>query len=248
MRLPARLAANVAWLFTELPWLDRFSAARDAGFAQVEFPWPDDPAATAAAVREAQIGVALLNVRAGDLPSCARGWPNDPSRIDEWRDALREAIELAAALRCPTLNILAGNAVNDLPLAAASGLTLVSELMNRQENPRYLLVTLDDAEPLLGRLGPLGWRLQLDTHHLALTEGDVPAAIRRAGRRIGHLQVSDAPGRHEPGTGGLDWSAIGAALREASYAGAISCEYRPRGSTKAGLAGLAETAALLSER
>lgn len=244
MTIPERFAANVAWLFTELPSLDRFAAARSAGFASVEFPWPDDPAATADAVRSAGLRVAMLNMPAGDLAAGERGWPNDPSRVGEWRDAFTDALALARQVRGPTMNVLAGNAVDGvtrdaqlgclednlrwaLRSAAANGTTLVTELLNRQENPSYLLVTLDDFEPLLARLAPLGWKLQLDTYHLGLTDANVPAAIRRAGRHIGHVQVADVPGRHEPGTGRLDWGAIGMALDAAGYARSVGLEYSP---------------------
>lgn len=252
MTLPDRLAANVAWLFTELPWDDRFAAARAAGFAAVEFPWPDDPAATVSAVRDAGLRVAVLNMAAGDLVAGERGWPNDPVRIDEWRGALGDALTLAEELGCSTVNVLAGNAVAGvprasqldclldnlewaLPRATARGITVVTEPLNRQENPSYLVVTLDDAELLGTRLAPLGWRLQLDLYHVGRTEPDPAAAIRRAGPLLRHLQVADLPGRHEPGSGRLDWGRIAAALREAGYAGPIGLEYRPAGSTVDGL-------------
>ena len=253
MTIPERLAANVAWLFTEHAWLDRFGAARDAGFATVEFPWPEDPAATADAVKASGLLVALLNVDAGDLAAGERGWPNDPSRVAEWRTALTDALELAADVACPTVNVLAGNRVAGvshadqlecltdslrwaLPLAADAGVTLVTELLNRPENPDYLLVTLDDARPLLDRLAPSGWRLQIDTWHFGLTVTDVPAEIGRARDLIGHVQVADVPGRHEPGSGALDWEAIAAALE--GYGGAIGLEYVPAAGTLAGLATL----------
>jgi hydroxypyruvate isomerase len=242
--IPARFAANVAWLFTDLPWPARFGAAADAGFSQVEFPWPSDPLATADAVHAAGLGVAMLNMPAGDLPAGERGWPNDPGRTTEWRAAFLQALDLASSVACERVNVLAGNGPGGvpratqlasieanlrwaLPLAADAGVTLVTELLNRRENSDYLLVTLDDAAPLLERLGPLGWRLQLDTYHLALTVADVPTTIRAAGGNIGHVQVADVPGRHEPGSGSLDWAAIGAALEDAGYRGAIGLEYRP---------------------
>ena len=244
--IPERFAANVAWLFTERPWLDRFAAARDAGFATVEFPWPDHPVATARAVRDAGLRVALLNAPAGDLAAGERGWPNDPRRVDEWRAGFRAALSLARDVGCPTINVLAGNRVDHatdgaqlscleanlrwaLEAASEQGIGVVTELLNRHENPAYLLVTLDDADPLLASVAPVGWCLQLDTWHLGLSEPDVPGAIRRAARFIGHVQVADVPGRHEPGTGGLDWSAIDDALLGAGYRGSIGLEYRPTG-------------------
>jgi hydroxypyruvate isomerase len=251
--IPGRFAANVAWLFTEHPWPDRFAAARDAGFSAVEFPWPAHPAATADGVKASGLGVALLNMDAGDLAAGERGWPNDPSRIGEWRTGLTDALELAADVACPTVNVLAGNRVPGasdgeqlaclidnllwaLPLAADAGVTLVTELLNRAENPDYLLVTIDDAGALLHRLAPLGWRLQVDTWHLGLMVPDVPAAIDHVRDLIGHVQIADVPGRHEPGSGSLDWEAIGAALD--GYGGAIGLEYVPAGGTIAGLATL----------
>ncbi|MDQ4035316.1 MAG: TIM barrel protein [Chloroflexota bacterium] len=244
MTIPDRVAANVAWLFTEHAWPDRFAAAAASGFAAVEFPWPDDPAATVEAVRGAGLRVAMLNMAAGNLAAGDRGCPNDPARMSEWRQAFADALHLAIDLQCPTINVLAGNLLANrpigdqlacfetnlrwaLPAAAGVGVTIVSELLNRRENPAYLLVDLGDAEPLLERMGPLGWRLQLDTYHVGLTGADVPAAIRRAAARIGHVQVADVPGRHEPGTGALDWNAIGSALTVANYEGAIGLEYRP---------------------
>lgn len=242
-----RLAANVAWLFTEHPWPDRFAAAGAAGFRKVEFPWPDDPAITADAVRAAGLRVALLNAPAGDLAAGERGWPNDPARAEEWRDAFGSALSLAGEVRCPTINVLAGNRIDHasdadqlacletnlrwaLSKARPAGVAVVTEILNRQENPDYLLVSIDDTQPLLDRLAPLGWRLQLDTWHLGVAGADVARAIRRAGWHIGHLQIADVPGRHEPGTGSLDWAAIAAALRGVRYEGSIGLEYEPTGS------------------
>lgn len=259
--IPARFAANVAWLFTELSWQDRFAAARDAGFSQVEFPWPDDPDDTARAVAAAGIGVALLNMDAGDLAAGDRGWPNDPSRVDQWRTALTDALAVAADVGCTTVNVLAGNVVDGvrsqaqlacveenlrwaLPRAADAGVTLVTELLNRAENPGYLLTTLADAEPLLRTLGPLGWRLQLDTWHAGLTVADVPALIADAAPHIGHVQVADVPGRHEPGSGSLDWDAIGVALE--TYDGRIGLEYVPAAGTLEGLAAISAVGARFS--
>src|SRR5688500_16070864 len=150
MRIPVRFAANVAWLFTELPWLDRFAAARAAGFGAVEFPWPEDPAGTAKAVAAAKVRVAMLNMPAGDLAAGERGWPNDPARADEWRSGMRKALDLASALSCPTVNVLAGNELPDVPLddqliclegnltwaltlARDTGVTLATGVLNRQE-------------------------------------------------------------------------------------------------------------------
>ena len=255
MTIPPRFAANVAWLFTEHAWTDRFAAAADAGFAAVELPWPADPDATLRAAERAGVTVAMVNMPAGDLSAGERGWPNDPARVDEWRDAWTDALAFARDAGARSINVLAGNAVQSasldaqracleaslrwaLPKAAAAGVRVVTELLNPRENPRYLLPTLDGAETLLARLRPDGWRLQLDTHHLGLTLtalDDVPVEIGRAAPSLGHAQVADAPGRHEPGSGAIDWAAVGAALSSAPDLEFIGLEYAPTGATLSSL-------------
>lgn len=252
-----RFAASVAFLYPHLAYLERFAAARADGFDAVETTWPlVDAADVVDAVRRADLRVVLLNVREGDLAGGDRGHPNDPGRIDEWRADLDRALDLAAALGCPTLNVLAGNRVDGVAVrqqaacltgnlawamqrASAAGVELVVELLNAPEHPRYLARDLRATLELLGPDRADGLGLQFDTYHVAMNGLDIVETFREVGGLVGHVQVADVPGRHEPGTGSLDWDAFFTAVDETGYGGFVGLEYRPRADTSEGLAWLA---------
>lgn len=239
-----RLAANLGFLFTDLPWADRPAAARDAGFGEVEFAWPGDPELVAAAVARAGVRVALVNMPAGDLSAGHRGFGNDPARRGQWRDGLDRALRYAGRLGCPTVNVLAGtwlpglaraaqlrclagNLVWAADRAAVAGVRLVVEPINALDIPGYLLPGVPDVRWLLDSAGLAAVGVQLDTYHCARQRDDPARWIRRLGPRLGHVQLADHPGRHEPGSGSLPMAAILAALREIDYPGAIGLEYLP---------------------
>jgi len=249
------VAANLGFLFTETAFLDRFAAARRAGFTAVEFPWPSAPAdAVVAAAADAGVKVTQLNMAAGDLSAGERGWPNDPTRRVQWREAFAKGLALAARLDCPVVNVLAGNRVADcglgeqraclrdnlawaLPFARRQGRVLLLEVLNDRDTPRYLLTHLDDAADLVRRAGSPALRLQFDSYHVGRLCGpeSVPQRFAAVATLVGHVQVADVPGRHEPGTGQIDFAAFFAELRRAGYRGAVAAEYVPTAGTTAGL-------------
>ncbi len=255
-----RFAASVGFLYPELPYLERFAAARRDGFDAIETTWPLAPVdAVVAAVRDAGLGVVLLNVNEGDLAGGDRGHPNDPARVGEWRRDFDAAVELASAVDCPTLNVLAGNEVDGAPLddqlaclranlawalprAAECEIRLVVELLNAPEHPRHLARDIDATMALLAPHVEAGLRLQFDTYHVARNGLDPVAAFARVAALVGHVQIADEPGRHEPGTGSIDWPAFFAALDHAAYEGAVGLEYRPLGDTSNGLGWLPRAA------
>src|ERR671914_2382630 len=106
-----RYSVNVSILFTEVPLLDRFARARDAGFDAVELWWPrgEDPSAVRAAIEDADLDVVLLNFDAGDMPAGERGLISDPARQAEFRENVPVALELARSVGCTKLNALAGH-------------------------------------------------------------------------------------------------------------------------------------------
>ncbi len=252
---PLRLAANLGLLFAEAAFLDRFRAASRAGFTAVEFPWPPAPPdAVVAAAADSGVAVVQLNMAAGDLAAGERGWPNDPARRVEWREAFLAAMALAARLDCPAVNVLAGNRVTGrglaeqraclsdnlawaLPTARRHGRMLLLEVLNDRDTPRYLLTRLDDAAQLVRRAGDPALRLQFDTYHVGRLHGPaaVPQRFAAMAPLVGHVQVADVPGRHEPGTGRVDFAAFFAELRRAGYGGEVAAEYVPRRTTTAGL-------------
>jgi hydroxypyruvate isomerase len=254
-----RFAVNVGFLHRELPLAERFEAARRDGFEAVESAWPSDPDAFATGVAAAGLRVALLNVAAGDLDAGERGHANDPGATQRWREDFAAALDLAGRVDCPTLNVLAGNDVPGvpvpdqlatlranlawaLPLAAARARRLVVELLNPHDTPAYLVTDLIAARELIEPLAGAGLRLQLDTYHVARIGLDVVEAFDELAPLVGHVQVADAPGRHEPGSGTIDWRAFFTALASHRYDGAVGLEYVPSGSTTESLAWLPRAA------
>ncbi|MDP8905240.1 MAG: TIM barrel protein [Chloroflexota bacterium] len=249
-------AANLGFLFTELPFLERFAAAGRAGFGRVEFAWPqlgwDE---LRLAVGEAGLRVVQMNMDAGDLAAGERGWASHPDAVGRWRDAFATALDLAALVDCPSINVLAGNAPPGvpraeleaclldnlrwaLPQAAAARRILLLEVLNRFDTPAYLFTDTASGVALVERLDDPALRLQFDTYHVARAGEDPARRVRQVAPLVGHVQVADHPGRHEPGTGDIDFAAFFRALDEIGYAGAVGLEYVPSGETEASLAWL----------
>jgi hydroxypyruvate isomerase len=245
-----RLVANLSIIFARLPFLQRFAAASAAGFDLVEFWWPHAEFASGLtenqivdAVRRAGARVEMLNFDGGDLPSGDRGLAGDPKRAAEFRANVPRALALASRLGCTKLNALAGTVVGasasnqrDIlresvafaaDAAANTGATVLVEPLNIEETPGYLLPDVASALALIDHAGVASVRLQLDVYHVARGGDDPVAAIRRAAGRIGHVQIADVPGRHEPGTGNLDFAAIFRTLQAVGYGGNIGLEYVP---------------------
>jgi hydroxypyruvate isomerase len=246
-------AANVGFLFRELPYLERFAAASAAGFEAVEFAWPVVPAErVAAAIQATGLRVVLINVAAGDLDAGERGYANDPAATVRWRADVQAALRLADAVDCPTLNVLVGNQMSGtslldqfgclranldwaLPIAGRAGRALVVEMLNPIDTPRYLLTDPARTAAFIRAVDDPGFGLQFDTYHMGLVAPDVVEAFRELAPLVRHVQIADVPGRHEPGTGTLDWTGFFGALDDAAYSGAVGLEYVPLAGTTEGL-------------
>jgi hydroxypyruvate isomerase len=261
-RVGLQVVASCTFLFTERPLLERPAAAAAAGFDAVEFWWPfgtPTPAtrevdAFVAAVRDAGVALTGLNLYGGDTAAGERGLLSLPGREDEFRASVDAGVTLAGRLGVPGLTCLYGNrlpdhepaeqdAVADRNLryaaegAVSVGATLLLEPVSGA--PDYPLRTADDVVAVIERYEAAGAgppvRLLADLYHLATNGDDVAAAIARHASRIAHVQVADAPGRHEPGTGALDLAGHVTALAAAGYTGRVALEYVPSGSTEASL-------------
>jgi hydroxypyruvate isomerase len=252
------LAANLSLLFTEHEYLDRFAAARAAGFTAVESWWPFPTAAPdiaeidvlCSAVDAAGVRLVGLNFFAGDMPAGERGVLSQPARRDEFLTCLDVVRAVHDRTGCPVFNALYGTrvpgvsaeeqdacAVRNLATALAAlppSATVVVEALTVGENGDYPLATCADVVSVLDAVGP-GAGLLFDTYHLTNNGEDLVAAIGRYGDRIGHVQFADSPGRHEPGTGSVDFASVLSALSASGYAGVVAAEYRPEGDTVAGL-------------
>lgn len=251
-----RFAANLSMMFTELPFLDRFAAAAEAGFAAVEFLFPYDWPAEEIAARATAAGVeiVLFNLPPGDWAAGERGIAVFDARREEFSSGLSQALYYAQVLKVPRLHLMAGIAPPDsaphaaryraalteaATAAAPLGITLLIEPLNPFDVPGYFLNDFNAAAELIAGMGLPNLRLQFDIYHRQLMHGNVMNALRQMQGLIGHIQTASVPGRHEPGSGELDDFAIFRTLDAIGYQGFVGCEYRPRTSTKAGLDWLA---------
>jgi hydroxypyruvate isomerase len=249
------IAANISMLFTEAPMLERFQAARAAGFDGVEmqFPYAESSDALARAARESAMPVVLINVPVSrEHPA---GIAARPEMRDSFRAQLGQIAEYAGALKVRFVHVLGGRInspderercrdtyVENLLLAAAAleplGVSVLIEPLNPHDVPNYVVGTLDDAQAVLGRCGPkVG--LQFDLYHVARMGLDPAAEVERWLPRVRHVQFADVPGRHEPGTGSVPLESALAVLEARGYGGWLSAEYIPKGKTAQGLGWLA---------
>jgi hydroxypyruvate isomerase len=251
-----KLAANLSLLFPQLPFLERFAAAAQAGFRYVEYQFPygfGSASEVAERAREAGVEVVLHNLPGGDAAKGDRGISCQPARVNEFREGVDRAIEYARAAGCPRLNALAGVApqgiargrltetlVENLRYAAArlarEGLTLLTEPANTRTIPGFFLNTSRQALEVIDAVGAKSLLLQYDIFHMQIVEGDLAHTIERLLPRIGHMQLADVPDRHEPGTGEINYEFLLAHIDRLGYRGWIGCEYNPKGDTVAGLA------------
>jgi hydroxypyruvate isomerase len=249
-----RYEVNCSILFTELPLLERPAAAKQAGFEGVEFWWPfaeavpadNDIEAFIAALRDAGVQLVGLNFFAGDMPGGDRGLVSWPARAAEFRDNIDVTVDIGERLGCRAFNALYGNRVEGaspeeqdalgaehLALAATAaarigGTVLVEPVSGA---PAYPLRTAADALAVIQRAGEPNIGLLADLYHLAVNGDDVDKVIANHADRIAHVQIADAPGRNEPGTGSLPLLRQLADLEAAGYAGWVGLEYKPSGAS-----------------
>lgn len=249
-----RFAANLSMLFTEVPMLERFERAARAGFqaVEVQFPYEAPAQEVAARLKASGLPMVLHNLPGGNWAAGERGIACHPDRVDEFRAGVQRALEYAQALDVPTLNCLAGIApagvddallrrtfVDNVRHAAAAlkaaGRRLVIEPINRYDVPGFWLHRTDQALSVLDEVGSDNAFVQYDLYHAQRTEGELCGTLSRHLARIGHVQIADNPGRHEPGTGEIHWPHVFAHLDRIGYAGWVGCEYKPAGVTEDGL-------------
>jgi hydroxypyruvate isomerase len=260
-------AANLTFLWTELPFLDRFDAAHEAGFSHVEYMFPYEHGALEVRARldAAKVEQVLFNLPAGDWAAGDRGIASDPSRVVEFRDGVERALTYAEALDVEQLNCLAGlqldgvepavqwtTLVDNVRHAArrlgASGRRLLVEPVNTFDVPGFLLPRTDDALRLIDEVQEPGVQLQFDAYHVQRMEGDPTRRLEPLLDRVGHVQVADHPGRHQPGTGEIDFAALFGLLDGAGYRGVVGLEYIPTPDTAGSLSWLERYGLAFSER
>lgn len=246
--------ANLTLLFNEVDFLDRFRAAKDAGFKGVEylFPYAYRKQDLAERLQANGLTQVMYNLPPGDWAHGERGIACLPDRVAEFRDGLGTAIDYAQTLQCTQINCLAGIAppdadsaklrdtlVSNLQFAASAlkrvGIRLLLEACNRRDIPGFYLNHSQQAIDIIDEVGSDNLFLQYDVYHMQVSEGNLAPTMERHLDRIGHLQIADNPGRHEPGTGEINYPFLFEFIDRLSYSGWIGCEYRPANSTVQGL-------------
>jgi hydroxypyruvate isomerase len=252
-----RFAANLTMLFTEVPFLDRFARAAQAGFKAVEFlfPYAYDAAAIKSRLDDHGLQLVLHNLPAGNWDLGERGIACMPDRMSEFRIGVERAVEYASALGIDRVNCLVGKTPAGLPpevvqatlvanlrhaadQLARSGIKLLIEPVNTFDIPGFHLHGTQQAIALLDEVGSANAFVQYDIYHAQRMEGELAATLARHLPRIAHIQIADNPGRNEPGTGEINFDFLFAHLDRIGYAGWIGCEYKPATTTEGGLAWL----------
>lgn len=249
-----RFAANLSMLFTEVDFMDRFAAAAEAGFSGVEYLFPYDfPAEQIKAQLDAhKLEQVLFNLPAGDWAAGERGIACHPDRVEEFRAGVDQAIAYAQVLGNKQINCLAGirpqghdcasvrqTFVDNLKYAAeklaAVGIKLVMEAINTRDIPGFYLNNTAQALETREAVGSANLYLQYDIYHMQIMEGDLARTVESNLAAINHVQLADNPGRHEPGTGEINYRFLFEHLDRIGYQGWIGCEYKPKTTTAAGL-------------
>jgi hydroxypyruvate isomerase len=249
-----KFCANLGFLFTEQPFLDRFAASAKAGFGAVEYSQPyghrvDQLAEILVKNRLQQV---MINLPAGNWDAGERGIACHPDRVGEFQDGVEQAIVYAKGLGNPLINCLAGlrpgsishaasweTLVGNLRFAGAelrkAGLALLVEPINHFDMPGFFLNTSADAMRAIDETGDAAIKLQYDIYHMQRMEGEVSSTIERLFPRIGHFQCAGVPGRTEPDRGELNYAHVFALIDRLGYEGWVGAEYKPVAGTEQGL-------------
>ena len=249
-----KFAANLTMLFNEVPFLERFAAAKAAGFEAVEylFPYAYDKNELAGLLKTHRLKQVLHNLPAGNWDGGERGIACHPDRVEEFRQGVDQAIAYAKALGCTQVNCLAGKLptgvsreqaqttfVANLKYAAdklkAAGIRLLIEPINSYDIPGFFLNTTAQAAAVLEAVGSDNLWIQYDIYHAQRMEGELAATAQKYLTRIAHIQLADNPGRNEPGTGEINYPFLFRHLEAIGYTGWIGCEYKPKTKTVDGL-------------
>jgi hydroxypyruvate isomerase len=250
-----RLAANLSTLFTERPLEERFEAAATAGFRAVElqFPYELGAARLRRLVDDAGVQLVLFNAPPGALARGERGLAGLPGREAEFRASIDVALEFAAQSGCGLLHVMAGmrdeaiarerqldtlaeNLAAAADRAAALDVAVLLEPINTQVDvPGYLLGDTASALAIIARLARPNVGLQFDFYHQQIMAGDLARRFDGLLPLIRHVQLADNPGRHEPGTGEINFTWLLAHVAASSYAGWVGCEYHPSTTSAAAL-------------
>ena len=249
-----RIAANLGYLFTERPFMERFGAAAAAGFSAVElqFVYDQSPSAVKAELARHQLTILGINTPPGQLPAGEFGLAAVPGREAEFAALFKQALDYAVAIGACQIHVLSGrvppeqrpaaettlikNLARAADAAAEKNITLLIEPINPRDRPDYYLNRAEHAADIIAKVERENVRIQFDFYHAQVVGGDLIRRFEKHLPLVGHVQVAAVPTRHEPSEGEVNYPAIFEALDRLGYGGFVGAEYRPRGRTEDGLA------------
>lgn len=244
-----RFDPNLRWLFTELPMPERYAAAAAAGFRGVEVAFPYDVPATELAKRLADNDLQLVQILAPfDWDGGERGLAALPGRQADFRRSIQDAVAYATQVGRPMIHVMPGNMTADhdrarcmdlfieniawaADVAREGGITLILEPCCRARFPQFLYHRLDEGVRVIEQVGRANVKLCFDTFHLQMEEGAIADRLQSAWPHIGHIQIGNVPGRHEPGTGEIHFPFLFGLIEKLGWDRWIGCEYTPSGHT-----------------
>jgi len=249
-----KFAANLTMLFTEIPFMDRFEAAHKAGFKSVEFlfPYAFDADKIAEKLKTYNLTQALFNMPPGDWDAGERGFAAIAGREEEFRASVDVALHYAKVLGCKQVHAMSGimdpkasyekhvdTFIQNFRYAADvfvnEGITLLVEPLNPRDMPGYFVAHQREAVELIAKIDRPNVKLQFDTYHAQIVDGDLTTLIRDLSPVIGHIQIASVPERNEPVDGEIHYPYLFKVLDEVGYEGYIGCEYNPKRTTEEGI-------------
>ncbi len=249
-----KFAANLTMLYADSAFLERFGRAKASGFHFVEylFPYDHDVSALANALAKNELTQVLFNLPAGNWSAGDRGIAAFPDRIDEFHQGVARAIEVAEILKVKQLNCLVGKRDEEIPLAEQNRVMIenlryaatelgkhdilfVIEMLNPYDVPNFLIASPRAAFQVQDHVASPNLKIQYDVYHAQRTEGELANTFKGNLARIGHVQIADNPGRHQPGTGEINYRYLFNWMDQIGYTGYVGLEYIPEDTTERSL-------------
>ncbi|MCK5663536.1 MAG: TIM barrel protein [Thiotrichaceae bacterium] len=256
-----RFTANLSLLFPEVSLKQRFQAAKECGFEAVEIQFPYELSAKLIRheLDKQQLKLVLFNVAADDLLQGGEGLAAVPEKQQQYREAIANTITYAKTLRPEAINILPGRCFNKTRLAAYQqtfkenlyyaieafsplGIKTVFEAINTVDMPDFIIHSGDQMLALMTEIYHPDLLMQYDIYHMQMMQEDLSTFIQQHSNKIGHIQFADCPGRHQPGTGAIDYHKLFSIIKASSYKGWVGAEYIPSNNTQTSLNWLKEQA------
>jgi hydroxypyruvate isomerase len=246
---PFGLSVMLWTVFKDLPFEQRLAKVAEAGYSNVELvgeyaKWSREDFARANDARK----------RLGIRFDATAGLPHgigDPSARDAFLSDLKEALKPMEALDCPAMIVLSGNTVPGLSrdaqhkscidglkqaVAMVEGkqidgkpVRLLLECIDQEENPRYFLQSAAEAIEIVRAVNHPQVQFLYDLFHEQIAEGNLIEKLEKHIDVIGLIHVADVPGRHEPGTGEINYANVYRKLAELKYRYIVAMEFRPTG-------------------